>query len=74
MVFISKIFMELIYTKIVVIKLLLRPRSGPRPWALDNIVHGSSVAEPEQVEQQLFAGAGAKVFLARLRSRVYKFL
>jgi hypothetical protein len=30
--------------------------------------------EPEPVEQQLFAGAGAKVFLARLRSRVYKFL
>jgi hypothetical protein len=36
----------------------------------------ASVAEPEPepVEQQLFAGAGAKVFLARLRSRVCKFL
>jgi hypothetical protein len=32
--------------------------------------------EPDPVEQQLFAGAGAKVFLARLRlqSRVCKFL
>jgi hypothetical protein len=36
----------------------------------------NSVAElePEPVERQLFAGAGAKVFLARLRSRVCKFL
>jgi hypothetical protein len=30
--------------------------------------------EPEPVEQQLFAGAGAKVFFTRLRSRVDKFL
>jgi hypothetical protein len=29
-----------------------------------------SVAEPEPVERQLFAGAGAEVFLAQLRSRV----
>jgi hypothetical protein len=29
--------------------------------------------EPEPVEQQLFAGAWAKAFLARLRSRVCKF-
>jgi hypothetical protein len=37
-----------------------------------DIVRLSSVAEP--VERQLFAGAGAEVFLARLQSRVCKFL
>jgi hypothetical protein len=30
--------------------------------------------EPEPVEQQLFAGAGAKVLLTRLRSWVCKFI
>jgi hypothetical protein len=39
-----------------------------RPW------NKISVAEPELVERQLYSGAGAEVYLARLRSRVYKFL
>jgi hypothetical protein len=38
---------------------------GIRP----NSILIGSVAEPEPVEQQLFAGAGAKVFMARSGSR-----
>jgi hypothetical protein len=34
----------------------------------------TSVAEPEPVERQLFAGAGAEVLLAQLRILVCKFL
>jgi hypothetical protein len=37
-------------------------------------INESSVAEPEPVERQPFAGTGAEVFFTRLRSRVYKFL
>jgi hypothetical protein len=35
-----------------------------------SVVEPELELEPEPVEQQLFAGAEAKVFLTRLRSRV----
>jgi hypothetical protein len=52
-------------------------RSSPPPPNKDNEVKNKliyrtvSVAKPEPVERQIFVGAGAEVFLARLRSRVY---
>jgi hypothetical protein len=47
----------------------VRDRSNLSVISFLQALENTSVAEPEPVEQQLFAGAGAEVFWDRLRSR-----